>query len=878
VNADGSTFTGVAPAESAKVLLSRAESDDVKLLKINNRNVIQVIDRDTVDITMGANGKLNATSTGVGLNGDVLIGSEGVVNVNLVKSTDDQDVRIKAYGSINNARTDTGAAVVGGNIVLESASGSVGSESAVMRIDQKQDASLVARAKTEMVISTHDQQVAGRAVDLRISSAYSPNTIHLTSKQGAILDNAWTGEGSIENGWGTDIKAATVHLTAAKSVGLMPATGDTNGTIRGKALEIASVEKLDADGNPLQSVVIDGALTNGVNAMTPLTETVRYTSVAAAGDIRLDTQREMTVDGAISSIAGEVVLTADNAYGAANQLTVKGTVTTQDHDIKLLNSNGSTTVNAAIDSAGGNVVIATGEKTDMASTLNLSGSIRTHGGDIEVLNSYGNITANVDWETGGGRASITTGNRIEGTSQLIVAGSIATEQGNIDVVSGVGHISANADLQTTSGNIAIQSLGSYGAITKIDVAGRLQTNTGSIGISNELGNIYLGNGQQKLEITSASGDLNVLAKGVYDVSKALDHQVGDIRMAQGSSVDTGTGRISLDAGVGLYFSNLKTSSTDRNAVSLRAFDVVDNVGGKNDAADITLRDSGGLSIKAYRFADINNIDYKGAGDLHIDLLGANSNNNASAAAVALGINSNAPVVFDRLYTGYAAVAVKGMTSFEVTQGRITRTGYFDLNGVLGRVGDIDYPGINYALWTREAGGETSAFQNPAMVDGYRKQDFIVSGAAATTGLSIMLYNLKANWNGARPVVTTDGYMLSYSRARVSYQSPDGETMSIDERTTMATMLGMNLRILNSIGLKLEFYNAFAALNQAPTGLGNKRFIQNAAAQTADGQASEEEGSENAFPANFPPSILDAEITKLDGLNLTGVNTPDQSVQ
>jgi hypothetical protein len=201
-----------------------------------------------------------------------------------------------------------------------------------------------------------------------------------------------------------------------------------------------------------------------------------------------------------------------------------------------------------------------------------------------------------------------------------------------------------------------------------------------------------------------------------------------------------------------------------------------------------------------------------------------------------------------------------------------------LNGVLGRVGDIDYPGINYALWTREAGGETSAFQNPAMVDGYRKQDFIVSGSAATTGLSIMLYNLKANWNGARPVVTTDGFMLSYSRARVSYQSADGETMSLDERATMATMLGMNLPILNSIGLKLEFYNAFAALNQAPTGLGNKRFIQNAAAQAADGQASGEDAAEPAFPANYPPSILDADTAELNGLNLTGMNISDESIQ
>jgi hypothetical protein len=165
-----------------------------------------------------------------------------------------------------------------------------------------------------------------------------------------------------------------------------------------------------------------------------------------------------------------------------------------------------------------------------------------------------------------------------------------------------------------------------------------------------------------------------------------------------------------------------------------------------------------------------------------------------------------------------------------------------------------------------------------MVDGYRKQDFVVAGAADSKGLGIMLYSLKANWVGARPVVTTDGFMLSYSRSRVSYQTPDGDTMSLDERATLSSLLGMNLPILSSIGLKLDFYNAFVVLNQSPSGVGNKRFIQSVNEPADATDAGQDETQQPSFPANYPPSILDADANTLNGLNLTGLGLSQETVQ
>jgi hypothetical protein len=615
---------------------------------------------------------------------------------------------------------------VGGNVVLESASGEIGTESAPVLIDQSSGSSLVVRAQTGVVVSTLENQVSGRSTDIRVGSAYSPNTLHLISKQGSILDNAWQGAGSVENGWGTDVKAANVHLTAATSIGLMPAAGDPIGTVRGKALEIANVEKLDNSGNATQFVVLDGDLTAGVNVMTPLTESVRYTSVIAAGDVRLDTQRDITVDGRVRSNSGNVYISASNSYG-------------------------------------------------VVSTLNLSGNMESTQGAIQITNQFGNVNLGVD--------------------------------------------------------------------------------------------------SKPLAISSDSGQLSVVAQGAFDVDLPRDQQIGDIRMSQGSSVDMGSGRISLDAGAGLYFSNLKTSSTASAAVTLRGFDVMDNSGGVNDPADITLRSNGGLSLKSYRYTDINRIDYQGSEALHIQATGATTNVTSAAAAIALGINANnAAISFDNLYSGYAAISVKGTSGVSVGDGRITRTAYFDLNGLLGRVGDIDYPGIDYAVWTRDAGG--SAFQNAAMPNGQRRQDFVITGSAATAGLSILKFNLDVGLSGSRPTVNSDGFLLSYERSRVSYVSPSGEDASIDSKLSLVSVLGQNLPILQSIGLKIDFNSAQVIMSKPVSGLGFQKIVT---APSEDGNGSDTNGDKKPFPANFPPSILDAE-TSLDSLNLTALDASSSSVQ
>ena len=308
---------------------------------------------------------------------------------------------------------------------------------------------------------------------------------------------------------------------------------------------------------------------------------------------------------------------------------------------------------------------------------------------------------------------------------------------------------------------------------------------------------------------------------------------------------------------------------------------MDNSGGPNDQADITIQSNGGLALQSYRYTDINRIDYQGTAPLHIKATGATSDVASAAAAMGLGINTsnNAAVSFDQLYSGYAAISVQGSSNVSVADGRIARTAYFDLNGLLGRVGDIDYPGINYAMWTHDTGG--TAFQNPAMPDGKRIQDFVITGSAATAGPSIMKFDLNVGFTGSHPTLSSDGFLLSYTRSRVNYASPSGDGLSVDDKQSIDFLLGQNLPITKSVGLKVDTYSAQLILNQPVSSLGYQNISTVAAEEEntvpAGNEAAPAATNKKSFPANFAPSILDSE-TGLDTLNIASLGQPSDATQ
>jgi hypothetical protein len=707
------------------------------------------------------------------------------------------------------------------------------------------------------------------------------------------LDNSWSGGGSIENGWGTDIKAKNVSLSAATSIGALPAEGDSVATMRGKALDIANIDSYDSSNLPLHSVTIGGSLTGGVNVMTPVTGTIRYTNVLSSGDIRLDTAREIVVDGSIRSTLGSLSLYGANEYGvlvniantgslrakndlsisvideaqfigkevtytadmgnivlaAGREVNLRNSTLTAGGGINLLASNGRS-VSALVDAQGTmtagttldvraqneGYIVATGTFNSIGDltiaagrSIDLSGSLNSATGSVSVISSNSNTSVNTALalnanitaandaifsvsgsqasmvmntaasartiEAGrnigitsaydlilGGTLNAVTGITIAANDDVTIPASLTSGTGNLSIqtVSGdinlgsatkVGSASATqglASLQTGTGNIYIGHAGKASTITAnnsrlitgagdIKIIGNVSSNL-DMELRTDLGNIEVGAIGQVGVVNGGAGTILLKALGTYDSTQSELNQIGNITIAPGSSIAISTGELELNAASILKLSSITSSSNSLDAIKLRGFDVIHN---SDTNADVRMNSNGWISLRAHRYIDINNIDYRGTSALYIEMTGVANSGNSAASAVAVGINTSASVELNKLYAGYAAVSASNVPNFNVVDARITRTSFFNINNTIGRVGDIDVVGIDYAAWTGQNSG-TSAFSlATAVASGTRNWDFNVSGTQASEGLAVLGFNLGLNYSGSKPVLETNAVVVNY---------------------------------------------------------------------------------------------------------------------
>jgi hypothetical protein len=990
VTSTGASLSTPPLAETPKLLLSRVESDDVTLINLpNGHKLIKVIDRDTLDLS--ASGKVSATSSGTGSNGEVLLGSEDLINLTLAKSINGEQVRIKAYGSIVADSTNTGAHVYGGSIILESASGSIGTADTPIRIDQVTNASFTARAAQNITIETLEADSAlGRSRDIRVNTIYSPQAVSLNSRQGAILDNSWTGIDSVENGWGTDIKAKNITLRAATSIGLYPELGDTVATMRGKALDIANVDTYDTNGNALHSVALYGA-TSGINLMTPISGTIRYTDVLITGSARLDTARELITDGNVRS-GGDFAIYGANEYGvlvniqntgllrAGNTLSVaaidegqiigksityeslsggislsagrevqlRSAAITAPGNIELLASNGrgvSALVDAQATMTAGNAltlraqnegyVIAAGTFTSAndanffaGRSIDLGGSVTattgttnvvaynsnsaintavvvdaniTAGSDVVIsasgpqatvsvnggavrtisagddlsissvndLSVGGNLTTNTGSNAigitsiyagnnlnltnvvmaGGTTLDVVAGNDLAISGSLRAAGDISLQAnrridiavhstilsnpgistaGSVSIRSNNGNISLYAPITSSAGNIFVQTeagninyglnirsstllasglvslitgngnitintknesditinagvLSLISRIGNISTVGRIRFNLG-LEILADLGNIQIGGPKSSMIYSSSSGNALIRAGGIYNPLLSDVNQVGNITIAPRSSLAMGSGKLEMNAGSLLTFSSISSASNAYDAIKLSGFDVIHN---SDTNADIRMTGNGGVLLRAYRYIDINNIDYRGTLPLYLEMTGVANNGNSAASAVAVGIRTSAPVEIMKLYAGYAAISAATVPSFNVVDARIARTSFFDVNGTIGRVGDIDVAGIDYASWTQSQPSASAFTLGNAIASGSRTWDFNVSGTQASEGLAVLGFDLGLDFSGSKPLLNTNAIVVNYRPIAYRYAGLSLEEIAIQEELAAA---------------------------------------------------------------------------------------------
>ena len=184
-------LNGVTLSDEQKFALLTAEKQDLTLTPAEVRIAVKK------DLDVSASGTLDAQAD----TGAILIGSEDDLALRRVRSN--EEVRIKTGASLRNAAAAGEVAVTAKRLVLEAGQGSIGSDSATMRVDVADGGTLTARAREHI----HITEATG---DIRVNSVYSQRSASLDAP-GAILD---AGQDSV-----LDVQSRDINLTAGTTIG-----------------------------------------------------------------------------------------------------------------------------------------------------------------------------------------------------------------------------------------------------------------------------------------------------------------------------------------------------------------------------------------------------------------------------------------------------------------------------------------------------------------------------------------------------------------------------------------------------------------------------------------------------------------------------------
>ncbi|MGI6091826.1 MAG: leukotoxin LktA family filamentous adhesin [Negativicutes bacterium] len=423
--------------QEQKVALAAAERADLVLDNVNN--VITVTQRKPINIE--TTGVLNAVA------GDyAYLGSEKDVRLDQISAG--TDVRLKVGGSILNGAAGN-ANIIGQNVILEAADGTIGTETAFLQLNQ--DGTLTARAAKDIFLRKDG--------DIKLDTLYSLENISLDT------------DGSIQSDYDNDkvsIMSKSLKLKA-KQVGSSA-----------KALGISLADEGALDAEAENDIHIN-------NSSTKLNISQAKTT---AGNIDISAGQDMSANN-IQTTAGSIKLNsaanldAQNikAPGAINLISGKDMVaSTVESAIKgvELTAGRNLTVDA-VKAAAGNIAVKAG-----ANILNGAGDMA----DINLTAHNISLTA----ETGG----------IGQTDKHVTvaaAGTVTAEAQNDINITGSGNLVADK-MSNRSGSINLAVInGSSLQIAETSVADGMNIRSDNVVLDHV---VHTGNSMLEMDISGSS--------------------------------------------------------------------------------------------------------------------------------------------------------------------------------------------------------------------------------------------------------------------------------------------------------------------------------------------------------------------------------------
>ncbi|MCA3120832.1 MAG: leukotoxin LktA family filamentous adhesin, partial [Rhodocyclaceae bacterium] len=405
-----------------RIALAAAEADDVAV----EQTVIRVFKRDDLDIQLLSGGNLTVNA----LN-NVFLGSQTDINVQTVSAG--AGIRIKGDGNLYSVMTSgpaiTQTSGAGQAVILESASGAIGTAANPIRLSLQSSTPVSARSASGVFLDT----VAG---DLRVAEMFSLGNVGLGAAR-SILDARGTRAYAIQ--------AANVALTPrAGSIGtsteplyVLPGSSLTGTTPAGQGVYLTVPGNFDV-----------GGLVSGGDARLE----------AAGGDLRLNSLS--VASGTATLVASGSILNARSDSAAAmtalNGNFIAGTGSIGSSEAPLaVNLTGSMTSAAVtrtrIEDTAGAFAVSSATTTAGDTELRARGGALTitsaSARDNLVLQAEGGISATtLNTTTGNINATASTGDVSLGWTNAAGAATLVATTGNVkvDTVSAVGDVNVTA--------------------------------------------------------------------------------------------------------------------------------------------------------------------------------------------------------------------------------------------------------------------------------------------------------------------------------------------------------------------------------------------------------------------------------------------------
>ena len=426
----------------SKIKLMAAEADDVELNE--ETNMILLTQREDLDIkTLRSDSvvTINAAS------GYAFVGGETALNIDTVAAGG--EVRLKVNGDILNVRNDTNAVVSSDALVLEAATGSLGTSAQPLYLEVSGSNKLTARAKNGVWLTE-------KTGDINVGQIYSPNVISLVSP-GAILDKD---EDSI-----TDIKGDVVTLVAPNGFGIAPLASDNRSVEVFKALDL---ETVNADNSTFAMTATNG----GAFVYVPGSKTARLTAVNVSGGLRIGSGGRINAQGTFtvgddnltmwSGTNGLVVdMTGGLSTGGTDVLMVSGggnsevsgSLNTGGGDLDVSVVDNITFANAAISTDNGTIAVAAGSGINQSGNMTTTGAtISFYGGDNRTVDRDANVTVAGNLTTNGGAVFIQAGDNSSFDNGTWVQSASLIQSGTINSDGGAVTLKSAEDI-TQSGTI-----------------------------------------------------------------------------------------------------------------------------------------------------------------------------------------------------------------------------------------------------------------------------------------------------------------------------------------------------------------------------------------------------------------------------------------